>query len=405
MQNNHFLRRQQQQQQQIPYHSKREINDKLCVRVLGALPPQFYRECLRSLDDRLKNEVWLAGGSTAAAIHLDANTFKPNAGLDLEMYVSEDRFGKMDSNNDGAFNSQLDLVQVHQDLESLVEKHTDRVNALLERVDTAASFVPHFSGGGGPIVVFKSYKREAIEFDPNNVTFVVNRRLPMKRTFSRIDENSLLLRFSFNVHMTRIDDDAASPPIVWHRFENETRTLTFFPWDLYFLNVMIIRKTDSELPFTLCQRSIFDNTTRILVKSLQYAICDKMESLLVGCVRHKVCRTPAPHAIAAELKSLYNTWQQRAGFFDMKQCKDFFDLQTRQERYSIRDIRRSVLYTLGPDLGVVLIVWLIRNKRFRDRRHDITHEINIQVEESFDCDSSHAYRDGLMLFVKYVMHH
>lgn len=356
---------------------------------------------MRSLNDRLKNKLWLAGGSTAAAIHLDADKFKPNAGLDLEMYVNEDNFGEMDSNDDGAFNSHLDLVQVHQDLESLVEKRVDRVDALLKGVDAAVLFVAHFKGG--PIVVFKSYKREAIEFDPNNVTFVVNRRLPMKRTFSRIDENSLLLRFSFNVHMIKI---AASPPIVWHRFENETRKqLTFFPWDLYFLNVMIIKKTDSELPFTLCQRSIFDNTTRILVKSLQYAICDKMESLLVGCVRHKICQTPAPHAIAAELKSLYNTWQQRTGFFDMKQCKDFFDLQTRQERYSIRDVKRSVLYTLGPDLGVVLIVWLIRNKRFRDSRHDITHEINLQVDDCFDCDSSAAYRDGLMLFVKYVMHH
>ncbi|AIE47837.1 ac18-like protein [Peridroma alphabaculovirus] len=336
----------------IPYISKKYVNDELSDRVMRRFSARFYETVLREATRALDTLCVLKGGAAVAA-HMQ-QTAPQLCDIDMEVYVDDER-ATVDN-----LNSFVALRKLETALRSVCEQHYDDIDARLAAVDINCLMNNNYSRSN--MIIFKSYVSEAVEVEPDRVSFALNRNMPFKTTVSLVNDDYFLVRYSFNVHMT-----SASP--MWlYRSDNRVQALQYFPFDVYFLDLTVKRAPTS---FTDTYRLAQLYGLDVYVEDLKYLIADQLECLMFNVFNyhwHKIeSRTQRLRALLELAPS------------DIEQATDeelerYRQLKRSDERFTLRDVKR-LLYALGP-LGPKLLIELYFMNRYDNSIKSVTHQVN-----------------------------
>jgi Protein of unknown function (DUF1383) len=338
----------------IPYISKKYINDELADKVLRRTHNRFHRNVLQQTVLALDTLCVLKGGAAVAA-HLKSNTSsQPLCDIDVEVYIGDD-----DRANVNNLHSFVALRRLEEKLRNVCDEYYDEIDSHLGNVDMNCLMSNNYNRSG--MVIFKSYVNEAIEVDPDKISFALNRTMPFKSTVSMVNDDYFLVRFSFNVHMR------SSSPMWLYKTHDRVQNLKFFPLDVYFLDVSVKR---SPMPHTDAYKLLRLYDIDVYVEDLKYLIADQIECLMFNVFNHhwhKIeSRTLRLRALLAITSRAQPTVLERQRY-------DFL-VSTHDKRFGPRDVKQ-LLYAVGP-LGARLLIELYFANRFDNSIDQVTHQVN-----------------------------
>ncbi|QYC92675.1 AC18 [Trabala vishnou gigantina nucleopolyhedrovirus] len=397
--------------QNVPYISKKLINDALCERTLASMSPAFYKTILNAYTASFKNADASAIVKGAASISAHLKTAAPILScIDLQV---ETRKSVTVENVCDAMPLKSLLEQLRVDI---VEKatHLNDLHAIVQATTVEDLLVwnngEHYRcvRSSNTLVVFKSYVDEAIEFvSPlQHVHFAVNRRSPVKLTISSVDDDCILARFSCNVHAT-------SDSTIWQHANNISKRLRYFPLDVYFLN-LIIKPSVAAATFGP-NRTVYKLNrglgVHLLVDNLERVVIDQLD-----CLMYAVFDVSSPNKINFLIRQLHElidtlyktsvdddhdnngyiidkthcfkiSSSQRIAYNIIKRqhidetVVDYDDNNNDERRplpphkLSVKQVK-NLLCNVGPALGARLIIELYFAKRFYNSINEVTHQIN-----------------------------
>ncbi|ACI28752.1 agip50 [Agrotis ipsilon multiple nucleopolyhedrovirus] len=337
----------------IPYISKKYINDELGDYVLRHTSNSFHRTVLPEAVAALDTLCVVKGGAAVAA-HLRINEPSHLTDIDLEVYVDDERV-TVDN-----LRSFVALKALEERLKKVCEKYYDEIDAILATVDMNRLMYNNYTRGS--MIIFKSYVNEAIEVQPDRVSFCLNRAQPFKSTVSLVNDDYFLVRYSFNVHMK----SSTSSPMWLYKFKNEVHSLKYFPLDVYFLDLSVKR---TPAPYVDCYSLARLYDMSVYVENLKYLIADQLECLLFNVFNHHW------HKIdnrIARVSALLQSSSETAAT-DVEMCR-YEEIRASSQRFTARDVKQ-LLYALGP-LGPRALIELYFMHRFDNSIRHITHQVN-----------------------------
>lgn len=340
----------------IPYISKKNINDSIGKHVLSQLDYAFYAGVYHDVLNTVgQQHLCVLKGGAAVSTHLKEVCPQLND-IDVEVWVDD----------------HLDTVPLLA-LKNTVEKRVQR-DGLLDRVQNVCdtmdmtAFTQKYYTAGEPkhVIVFKSYTNEAVQFDaPHNVYFTVNGAMPIKMTMSRVDD-SILVRYSFNVL-------AKSTRPMWLYCNDTTcRRLDFFPFDFYFLDLNLQTKPTNRRDYVYLEAF----STKIIVDHLENVVIEQLECLFFNIFYFSWDKVNVRMKRLNELiKMLRNEPSANNKEEQARRVSEFKRMKSSYLTFTIKDVK-GIMQTLGPFLGARLIVQLYFEKRFRNNIKDVTHQVN-----------------------------
>ncbi|AXS67776.1 ac18-like protein [Cryptophlebia peltastica nucleopolyhedrovirus] len=345
----------------IPYISKKNINDQLCSDVLDRFDKNFFCKLYKTFRNVFEDQFSIIKGTFAIDSYTDYyRTIKPyklTNNLNIEIYLDNINEGKNALETlpialfENAISNEFrdDIIKVEQTLKMIDMKF------MLNQID-GSKFDQEFNNG---LVFFKSYVNEAIKIDSvNDVYFEINRNAPFKTTSSWVNDEFLLVRFSFNVHMK-----SASP--IWnYKSDNSVNTYVYFPFDVYFLDLVIKNSYEKINLYNLVEK--FD--TYVCVVNINLTIADQLECLLFDVFN----RVPSIQNRLEILKDLLRSYNMPT---TEKQLQKYANIKRDKNMINIRNVK-TLFYKTNPRLGARLVIELYFAGRFRNSITDITHQIN-----------------------------
>nr|AKN91090.1 ORF-120 [Buzura suppressaria nucleopolyhedrovirus] len=336
----------------IPYISKKNVNDAIGKHVLSQLDHAFYagiyQDVLNTVGQR---HLCVLKGGAAIEAHL-TNSYPRLNDVDIKVWLDDDN---------------LDTVPILE-LKNAVEERVRRgsllhqIQNVCDTTDLTMFTQTYYTVDPKNIIMFKSYTNEAVQFSaPHNVYLTVNNAMPIKMTMSRVDD-SILVRYSFNVL-------AKSTHSMWLYRDSTCRRLEFFPFDFYFLDLSLQTKPADNRNYVYLEmfntKAIVDDMENVVIEQLEcvlfnifYFSWDKIDIRIKRLV--KLIEMLRNKMVQDEVKE-----KRRAIAYEhMKTCN-----------YTIKDVKH-ILEKLGPFLGARLIIQLYFNKRFCNNIKDITHQVN-----------------------------
>lgn len=370
----------------IPYISKKDLNDRLTAVALRSLPLRFFKSIYRTTEKVLApavSQIIVKGG--AAFIALLNETIDDNinnvrlSDLDLEILINKSGDDNNDNNDDNNVcdeqsvidcdfvKSRLPVAELQRALETIAADYYESVNGALSdiRVEDLIAVNNSSFNNLQSTIVFCSYVDEAIEFLPHTMRFHLNPKNPFKLTISSVDDNYVLVRFSFNVHMR------SGMPIFLHGNNGAGRLLDYFPLDLYFLD-MSVKENVLDDKIVWWQKSMFDTT--ILIDTPHRIIADQLESMMFNIFYMQRDKVSMRLDRIVSLLFLYDcqpTHDQQSLYRELKRNIEL----NKSPSCRVKDVKRF-MYVLGPRLGAKLVIQLYLDGKFINCLQDVTHQIN-----------------------------
>ncbi|AGR56877.1 ac18 [Hemileuca sp. nucleopolyhedrovirus] len=426
----------------IPYISKKSINDLLCRTILPELGLEFHENIYRTVVSVMRDNAYIVKGDVAVAAHLrhdDVDGFVGQSerkgrghqklyeelcltGLKINVSARMDDADDDDIVNDVSeltTESVLNLLPLEVlkiKLEQITSKYRTKLESILKKKSLSDNglgivYDDHHDTLKNSLIMFKSYVNEAVKFGLP-IRFTLNNDLPIKMTISMVnDDDYVLVRYSFNVHAKRSylnvsnennnnnNNISSNKNYVYNDVKGEHDrsislfrcnesmvSLSYFPFDLYFLDLHIdnkhrrqrqrgdIRSADD---LVLCSDRIF--TIKVVVDNLETVIVDQLDRLLFNIFHYQFSEIDT---IVDLLRRLIHLLFRRE---DSSTTRNHYQHQLRayhqikndyRRMFSPRDVKTTILSTVGPVLGATLIIELYFQKRFKTTVRDVTHEIN-----------------------------
>lgn len=347
-------------QKLIPYISKKQLNDALCELVLKQMPFEFYENIYHTVVRHINRHCIVKGGA-AIEIHLNNKKDMKLHDLDLQIHMSFD-----ETTNHSKIHVSLDMIK--NDLNKLTEQYNDIIVSILDSVQFPLECFHSEDDCNRNCVVFKSYKNEAISFNPSTVRFVLNPKKFFNMTCSSVNDNEYdLVRFSYNVHM--VDD---INKIYWYTDLNEVKTIKYFPLDLYYLDISVHQKCAlGSYKIARCFN------TNVFVDHVDYIVSDQLE-----CIMYNVFYQQINKAMdrMKRVKKLLQTCGEQVP--DENRTRVFNKIIESSEnvKFTINDVKKF-MYALGPRLGARLVILLYFKQRFYNRIEHITYQVNFPYDK------------------------
>ncbi|QHB21777.1 ac18 [Artaxa digramma nucleopolyhedrovirus] len=352
----------------IPYISKKSINDSLCENVLIRMGEQFYSKVYKIVNETLDDKPFVVKGGAAVAAHL-SRFDAPLGDLDLQVCVERD------VTIDNVFD-ELPLRKILNKLQdSIGREYAHCVENILSEIeifnvlDNDKRRHRHHYWRQQKLIVFKSYENEAVEFSAaSRILFKLNPHMPIKITTSTLDDdnNDILVRYSFNVHAT-------SDITMWlHREHDSGKPITFFPFDLYFLDIRV-KSHSCDNYGDLVYRNMFD--AKVLVDTLQRVIVEQLECIMFNVFNFAWNKVNARYKRLKCLVQMLLSSASNKGV-DKTQLDFYYRyLKGQQHTYTVKNVK-EIMYCVGPILGARLVIKLYFMKRFVFAIEHVTHQIN-----------------------------
>ncbi|AXU41570.1 AC18 [Alphabaculovirus altermyunipunctae] len=337
----------------IPYISKKKINDDITEQIMKCINFEFYKKLYRSVTTATNRFVVVKGGmAIAGLLKSDENIYFKSSDLDVQLLASVD---------DEPFNLQtvverFNFSRLYQALNAIVSDYLPVVKARLDSV----TFKDFSIDSQSIFVMFKSYINEAIVIQPDRFDSIkcrLNEKQPLKMTVSEMRDECYLVRFSFNVNVF-------AEGMYEYREHKRTRSISFFPLNLFFLDVTVVRQHSNKFTFV----ELFDDT--IAVDLPDRVIIDQLECMFYN--------------IFYKNDNKVNLCCERiARFLERFDCepddeqKRLYEIlvSNRKQTYKAGDIK-NLMNCVGSRLGVALIDELFRARLITTELKDITYQIN-----------------------------
>ncbi|ABI35775.1 hypothetical protein [Ectropis obliqua nucleopolyhedrovirus] len=338
----------------LPYISKKAVNDAMCNYILSQMPKMFYSEVYDCVERILHRQKCIVKGGAAIAAHLQDDNI---SFVDLDMEICIDNNS---TNDNSAHVDYYDpLTMLDEPITAIVMKYKNVFTRLVSELSfdklMCVSSIKN-------LIMFKSYVDEAVEFVwPANVKFALNAKNLVKVTTSNVDDKFLLTRYSVNVHALNYYDD------MWiHRSDNIAKSLKFFPFDLYFLDISVRHKPYPDVLY----KNLFDHTNKFVrVECVQTIIAEQL-----SCILYNIFNRDA-NKLKCRIERIRNLLGTNEIYVSPRHEAKHYQHSNYTGKYSIRDVA-LLLQDLGLKYGPPTIVKLYFAKRFVNNIADVTHQIN-----------------------------
>ncbi|AAR28900.1 ORF136 [Leucania separata nucleopolyhedrovirus] len=341
----------------IPYISKKKINDDLTELVMRCVHFEFYTKLYRAVLRTVATDrfVVVKGGMAIEGL---LGRGSQSGDLDVQLIASID---------DEPFDirsvvARFDFNRLYKTLETEVAStYLPVVRTCLESIkfeDLSAATI----GTAPMFVMFKSYVNEAIviardRFD--SIKFRLDEERPLKMTVSEMKDRCYLVRFSFNVNVFARD-------MYEYRERKRTRSIGFFPLNLYFLDVTVVKQQQHDQEHAFVE--LFDD--RIAVDTPDRVIIDQLECMFFNVFYGNESKINLCYDRIVGLLERFDCEP------DLEQTRAYFALVSdRRGAYKANDIK-SLMCRVGSRLGVRLVDELFETGRITTELKDITYQIN-----------------------------
>ncbi|ACO53560.1 unknown [Euproctis pseudoconspersa nucleopolyhedrovirus] len=373
------LRHQLLHSKTIPYICKKNINDSLCENVLPQLGWCFFSKVYKTAAETFQNELCLVKGGVAVAAHL-FREFVPSPFSDLDLQVH--------ANRPVTAADVFDLLPVRKLQvalqESVGREYVFEIENILSCLNMTDLLDDYSKRQSQKLIIFKSYENAAVEFSAaDQIVFRLNRQLPIKITVSAIEkDNSVLVRYSFNVHAT------SDIPMWLHSNRASSKLITYFPFDLYFLDVSVVSSRFCDAGANdVVRRDMFG--VKILVDVLPRVVADQLECLMFNVFNLARRKMESRLRRLESLVVLLPKFSRASASFDQKRC--FYSILNGNDKYTIENVK-EILYRAGPALGSRLLIELFFMKRLKFTVAHVTHQINFPYRFWDKCYFSKCWK-------------